>query len=76
MLGEREGTVLQARTFDIHGVRHVDVTVGFPDGGTLDARLGHESVPEGLAPGDEVIASTAMNMIVSIRRPEPRSDPR
>jgi hypothetical protein len=71
MLGEREAVVLEARAFQVHGVPHCDVTLGFPDRSVTSARLGAESVPVGLVPGERVLASLAMNMVVSIRRPDP-----
>jgi len=71
MLGEREAVVLQATPFQVHGVPHFDVTLGFSDRSVVSARLGAESVPEGLAQGDRVLASLAMNMVVAIRRPDP-----
>jgi hypothetical protein len=67
MLGEREAIILEVRRFDIHGSGFVDVTVAFPDGTTSSARLGTESVPADLKAGDEVLVSTAINMIVEIR---------
>ena len=56
------------RPWEVHGVRYVDVTVGYADGTTETARLGPESAPEDVAPGDRVVVSRAVNMIVSIRR--------
>ena len=50
MLGEREAMVLAVSPFDIHGVPHVDVTVGYRDRTMATARLGRESVPEDLRP--------------------------
>lgn len=69
MLGERDALVLEVSPFDIHGVPHVDVRVAYRDRTVDTARLGGESVPEGLAAGQEVIVSVALNMIVAIRRP-------
>ena len=68
MLGDRNAIVLEVRRFDIHGAGFADVTVGFEDRSTASARLGSESVPPGIAPGDRVTVSLAMNMIVEIRR--------
>jgi len=74
MLGEREAVVLDVRRFDIHGSGFVDVTVAFRDRTTVTARLGSESVPDGLKAGDEVLVSMAMNMIVAIRTPGDQDD--
>jgi hypothetical protein len=68
VLGEREAVVLEARPFDVHGVPHVDVTLVFGDRAVTSARLGAESAPTDLAPGDDVVVSLAMNMVVAIRR--------
>ena len=61
--------VLKAEPWNVHGVEHVDVTLAFVDGRVESSRLGAESVPDGLKPGDRVIASKAANMVVAIRRP-------
>lgn len=71
MLGERRAIVLDVRGWDVHGVHHVDVTLGFPDRSVESARLGRESVPEDLRQGEEVLVSSAMSVVVAIRRPEP-----
>ena len=68
VLGEREALVLEVKSWDVHGVGYVDVTVAYRDRSVETARLGHESVPAGLEAGDEVLVSTAVNMIVGIRR--------
>jgi hypothetical protein len=68
VLGEREAMVLEVKPWDVHGVGYVDVTVAYRDRSTETARLGRESVPDGLSAGDEVVVSTAVNMIVGIRR--------
>jgi len=70
MLGEREALVLTVTPFDVHGVSHVDLQVVYRDRSVAEARLGAESVPDGLAPGDEVLVRTAVNMIVALRRPD------
>ena len=70
MLGDREAIVVEVRPFDIHGSGFVDVTVVFPDRSTSSARLGAESVPSDLAPGERVRVSMAVNMIVAIQRSE------
>ena len=82
MLGEREAVVLEVTPFDLHGVRYSDLTLTFPDRSVLTARLGPESVPQGLAAGDRVLATMAANMVVAVRRSgtdepgtdEPRTD--
>ena len=68
MLGARDAVVLEARRFDIHGSGFIDVTVVFPDRSTSSARLGTESVPPDLSPGDRVTVTMAVNMIVAIER--------
>ena len=70
MLGEREAVVVEARPFDVHGVPHLDVTLVYSDRAVTTARLGAESAPADLAPGEQVIVSVAMNMVVAIRRPD------
>ena len=69
MLGEEEAVVLQVTPLDIHGVAYYDLAVGFPDRSVQQARLGAESVPEGLEEGDRVLATVVANMVVSVRRP-------
>jgi hypothetical protein len=68
VLGEREAIVLEVKAWDVHGVGYIDVTVAYRDRSMETARLGRESVPADLAAGDEVLVSTAVNMIVGIRR--------
>lgn len=70
MLGEREAVVVEARPFDVHGVPHLDVTLVYSDRAVTTARLGAESAPADLAPGEQVVVSVAMNMVVAIRRPD------
>jgi hypothetical protein len=67
VLSEREAIVLEVKPWDVHGVAYVDVTVTFPDRSVEAARLGRESVPDELRPGDRVLVTTAANMIVSVR---------
>ena len=69
MLGEREGVVRDVRRVEIHGSALVDVTIGYEGEVFESARLGAESVPEGLEVGERVMVARAVNMIVSIRRP-------
>lgn len=61
--------VQEVRPVSIHGAAFVDVTVGYPDRAPETARLGTESVPADLEVGEHVLVSTAVNMIVAIRRP-------
>ncbi len=70
MLGDREAMVLDVRGLDVHGVGYVDVTIAYRDGTTTTARLGSESVPEGMRRGDVVLVSTAMSLVIAIRRPD------
>jgi hypothetical protein len=70
MLGEQEALVISVSALDVHGVGYVDVTVAYRDKTVNTARLGSESVPEDLAVGEEVLVSTAVNMIVALRRPD------
>ena len=69
MLDEEEAIVLEVTPFDLHGVIHYDLTVGFPDRSVQQARLGAESVPEDLRKGDRVLATRVVNMVISVRRP-------
>ncbi|HEX9377358.1 MAG TPA: hypothetical protein VGB19_14120 [Actinomycetota bacterium] len=69
MLGEQEAIVLEVRPFDLHGVTYYDVTVTYPDQRVEQARLGPEGVPEGLQPGERVLATRVANMVISLRRP-------
>jgi hypothetical protein len=71
VLGEQDALVLEVKEFPVHGVTYYDVKVAFRDRTVLDARLGPESVPDGLEPGDRVLAMLAANMIVSLRRADP-----
>jgi hypothetical protein len=69
VLGEREAVVVEVTPWDVHGVPHVDVTVAYPDRAVATARLGRESVPQGLEAGERVLVTMAANMIVAVRRP-------
>jgi len=69
MLGEQEVVVDAVRPFDLHGVTYSDVTVRFADGTVETARLGPEGVPDGLQPGERVLATRVANMVISLRRP-------
>ncbi|MFN8233156.1 MAG: hypothetical protein U0V56_06700 [Actinomycetota bacterium] len=68
-MGEVEAVVVQASSFDLHGVRYADVTVSYPDAPPEQARLGPEGAPGDLAAGERVLVTRVANMIVSIRRP-------
>jgi hypothetical protein len=68
MFGEQEALVLEVKPFPLHGVTYYDVRVAFRDRSVHEARLGPESVPENLEPGEEVLAMVAANLIVSLRR--------
>jgi hypothetical protein len=68
MLGEREAVVLEVKPWDAHGVGYMDVTVTFADRTVETARLGSESVPADLAPGERVLVARAVNVIISVRR--------
>ncbi len=61
--------MLEVRPFDLHGVTYYDVTVTYPDQRVEQARLGPEGVPEGLQPGERVLATRVANMVISLRRP-------
>lgn len=69
VLGELEAVVVEVKPWDVHGVGYVDVTVVYPDRVLETARLGPESIPDHLQPGEHVIVNKAVNMIVGIRRP-------
>lgn len=68
MLGEVDALIVEVKPFDVHGVGYVDVTVAFRDRTVETARLGAESVPADLRPGDQVVVTRAVNMVVSLRR--------
>ena len=68
-MDEEEALVLEVAPFDLHGVRYYDLSVGFPDRSVQQARLGAESVPDGLQKGDRVLATRVANMVISVRRP-------
>jgi hypothetical protein len=61
--------VLEVQPFELHGLTYVDVTVTFRDRSVEQARLGSESVPADLRPGERVLATRVANMIVSLRKP-------
>lgn len=61
--------VLEVNPLLLHGVTYYDVTVADEDRSVDRARLGSEGVPENLHPGEVVLATKAVNMIVSLRRP-------
>jgi len=69
MLGEQEAMVVEVNPFGLHGVTYYDVTVEFSDRTIEQARLGPEAVPDGLRPGEPVLATRAANMVISLRRP-------
>ncbi len=69
MLGEQDALVLEVRPLSVHGLGFVDVKVAFRDRSVHEARLGPESVPPDLQPGEQILAMLAANMIVSLRRP-------
>ena len=68
MLGEQLALVMDLKAWDVHGVGYVDLTVAYKDRSVETARLGAESIPDGLAVGEEVLVSKAVNMIVAVRR--------
>jgi hypothetical protein len=68
MMGQQEATVEAVKPFDLHGMRYYDLAVRFVDGHVEQARLGAESVPDGLEPGDAVMATRVANMVVSLSR--------
>jgi hypothetical protein len=69
VLGDQLALVMDLKTWDVHGVGYVDITVAYKDRSVETARLGAESIPEGLAVGEEVLVSKAVNMIVAVSRP-------
>ena len=69
MLGELEAVVLEVKPLGVHGATYYDVTVQFPDHAVEHARLGPEGVPDGLRPGERVLATSVANMVISLRRP-------
>ncbi len=71
MLGEVQALVMEVRPWDAHGSAFLDVTVAYPDRSVASARIGRESAPRDLEPGDRVIVRLVMNTIVEIRRDGP-----
>jgi hypothetical protein len=69
VLGEQEAVVIDVRALDVHGVAYRDVTIAYRNRSVDRARLGAESVPGDLQPGDVVLATRVANMVVSLRRP-------
>jgi hypothetical protein len=69
VLGEQEAIVLGVKPFGLHGITYYDVAVGFPDRTVEEARLGPESIPDGLQQGERVLATRVGNMVISLRRP-------
>ena len=61
--------VVDVRPFDVHVEGYVDVTVAYRDRSVATARLGAESVPDGLRAGERVVVRSAVNMIVALERP-------
>ena len=59
---------MEVKPWDVHGVGYVDVTLVFEGGAVETARLGPESVPDGLESGERVTVMKAANVIVSIGR--------
>ena len=60
--------VVGVRPWDVHGVAHVDVTLVYPDRSVETARLGAESVPDGLEAGEHVLVAKVMHVVIEIRR--------
>ena len=60
---------MAAKPFELHGVTYYDVVVRFGDQSVEQARLGPEGVPDGIQPGDTVMATRVANMLISLRRP-------
>lgn len=69
MFDERQALVLEVRPWEVHGSGFVDVTVTFQDRRVETARLGRESAPADLQPGEHVIVRLAMNTIIEVLRP-------
>lgn len=68
MLGEQPATVVEVAALAIHGMGLVDIVLRLNTGSMLQGRLGPESIPDGLQPGDPVMAMCAANMLVTLRR--------
>ena len=68
MFGDEVGTIAAVRGFDLHGVTYYDLAVRMDDGRVEEARLGPESVPAGLVPGDRVRLVRAGLMIIQVAR--------
>lgn len=69
MLSARDAVVAEVRHYEIHGSPYVEVGLAFADGTFAAARLGAESVPDGVKPGDAVVVRSAMNVVVALERP-------
>jgi hypothetical protein len=68
MTGEEEAIVVEIQPLDVHGVAYRDVTVAYRDRSIDRARLGSESVPNDLKPGEVVLATKVANMLIALRR--------
>jgi len=68
MFGDEVATVRAVRAFELHGLPWWDVSLDLDGGGTEDVRLGDESVPGGLAPGDRVRIARAGLVVIGLAR--------
>lgn len=69
--GERSGIVRRTQPISIHGQIAVDVSwtdPEDPDGEIRHARVGQESVPRDIAPGDRVTFHYLMGMVTKITK--------
>lgn len=74
VLGEEEALVLEVKPFVMHGLTLYDVAIAFRDRSVAQARLGPESIPDNLEPGEQVLATRVASMVVSLRRPASQNE--
>jgi hypothetical protein len=70
MSGKKDATIRDARLVDIHGTRFYDVEYTHDEAPDLlrSARIGIESAYDDPSPGDAVVISYLMNVVITIAR--------
>ena len=74
--GSKSGLIRKVQPVSIHGQISLDVFFADPndpDGQVSVARIGPESVPRGLEPGDRVMLHYMIGVVTSITRDAPTS---
>ena len=69
--GSKPGRITKIEPVSVHGQRSLDVHFvdpGEPEGQVSRARIGPESVPEDLAPGDVVEVHYMLGVVTNITR--------